>query len=339
MTGFFITHMIDPKLQFAKFIQILGKGKKGSRSLTQQEAYEAMSLVLEKKIEPLQLGAFLMLLRVKEESPEELAGFIQAARQTISAPSNALIQLDWPTYAGKRRQLPWYLLSALLLAQNGIQILMHGTAGIKDHRIYPEDALKSLGIVPSNSLNEASDNIAKTGFAFIRLEDFHPVLKEIINYRELFGLRSPVNTLVRSLNPMSAPHSILGTFHPGYREIHQKACTLNNQAHIAVIKGEGGEAERNPDDSCEVFYSHHGTMSTEKWPALFERRHLKDSTMDSDQLVQVWRGDINHEYGIAAITGTTAIALRLLDKASTPDLAIQQANEMWQQRQPLSYFQ
>ncbi len=331
--------MIDPKLQFAKFIQILGKGKKGARSLTQQEAYDAMSLILEKKIDPLQLGAFLMLLRVKEESPEELAGFIQAARQTISESPNSSIQLDWPTYAGKRRQLPWYLLSALLLAQNGIQVLMHGTAGVKDHRIYPENALKSLGIDACTSLNKASINIKNRGFAFIRLEDFHPVLKEIINYRELFGLRSPINTLVRSLNPMNAPCSILGTFHPGYREIHQKACTLNNQPHIAVLKGEGGEAERNPDDFCEVFYSHHGIMSTEEWPALFNRRHLKDSTMNSGQLAQVWQGDIHHEYGTAAIIGTTAIALRLLNEASTPDLATQLANSMWQQRQPLSYFQ
>ncbi|HEB63425.1 MAG TPA: glycosyl transferase family protein [Gammaproteobacteria bacterium] len=331
--------MIDPRLQFAKFIQILGKGKKGSRSLTQPEAYVAMSLILEKKIEPLQLGAFLMLLRIKEESPEELAGFIQAARQTISTPSCSSIQLDWPTYAGKRRQLPWYLLSALLLAQNGVQILMHGTTGVKDQRIYPEDALKSLGINASASLNEASTDIKNRGFAFIRLEDFHPVLKEIINYRELFGLRSPINTLVRSLNPMNAAHSLLGTFHPGYREIHQKACTLNNQAHIAVIKGEGGEAERNPDDCCEVFYSHHGIMSTEEWPAFFSRRHLKDSTMDPSRLAQVWQGDINHEYGIAATIGTTAIVLRLLDKASTPELAIQQANLMWQQRQPLNDLQ
>ncbi len=298
-----------------------------------------MTLILEKKTEPLQLGAFLMLLRVKEESPEELAGFIQAARKAILPPSlSPSIQLDWPTYAGKRRQLPWYLLSALLLAQNGIQILMHGTAGAKDHRIYPESALKSLGINASPTLDAAYENINRKGFSFIRLEDFHPVLKEIMNYRKLFGLRSPINTLVRSLNPMDAPHSILGTFHPGYREIHQKACTLNNQAHIAVIKGEGGEAERNPDDHCQVFYTHQGLMSTEEWPALFSRRHLKDPTMDSDQLAQVWRGDIDHEYGLAAITGTTAIALRLLNRSNTPDSALQQAKEMWEQRQPLDYF-
>ncbi len=323
------------KGQFAKFIQILGKGKKGSRSLTQQEAFQAMTLILDKKVDPLQLGAFLMLLRVKEESPEELAGFIQAARQTIRSPSDTVIQLDWPTYAGKRRQLPWYILSALLLSQNGVKILMHGTEGTKDQRIYPETALESLGIAPSSSLGDASSNIKKTGFAFIRLESFHPVLKEIINYRELFGLRSPVNTLVRSLNPMQAPYSLLGTFHPGYREIHQKACLLTGQPHIAVLKGEGGEAERNPDSNCQVFYSHNGTISTEEWPALFSKRHPKSPHMDPKYMLRVWQGETCDEYGSAAVTATAAIVLRLLGKADSPKTALQMANSMWQQRQPL----
>ena len=65
---------------FAEFIRILGKGKKGSRPLTQDEAYRAMSMILAGKVLPVQLGAFLMLMRIKEETPEELAGFVLAGR-------------------------------------------------------------------------------------------------------------------------------------------------------------------------------------------------------------------------------------------------------------------
>ena len=95
---------------FAPFVRILGKGKRGARSLTREEAREAMGMLLDDKVEDTQLGAFLMLLRHKEESPEELAGFTEALRERLDAPPLA-VDLDWPTYAGKKRHLPWYLLA------------------------------------------------------------------------------------------------------------------------------------------------------------------------------------------------------------------------------------
>ena len=90
---------------FAQFVRILGKGKRGARGLIREEAREAMGMLLDGKVEQTQLGAFLMLLRHKEESPEELAGFTEAVRQRVQAPPIA-VDLDWPSYAGKKRHLP-----------------------------------------------------------------------------------------------------------------------------------------------------------------------------------------------------------------------------------------
>src|SRR3546814_14228510 len=81
-------------------------------------------MLLDGKVEDAQLGAFLMLLRHKEESPDELAGFTQAVRERVQAPTIP-VDIDWPTYAGKKRHLPWYLLAAKCLAANGIRILLH----------------------------------------------------------------------------------------------------------------------------------------------------------------------------------------------------------------------
>ncbi|MAA72058.1 MAG: glycosyl transferase, partial [Bermanella sp.] len=69
---------------FAQFVRILGKGRKGSRSLTYQEALDAMGMILRGKTEDVQLGAFMMLLRVKEENADELAGFTQATKDFIA---------------------------------------------------------------------------------------------------------------------------------------------------------------------------------------------------------------------------------------------------------------
>ena len=111
--------------EFAKYIRILARGKTKSRSLTGEEAEAAMAMVLGGEVEPEQLGAFLMLMRLKEETAEEVTGFTRAARASLGLPSGGPVpDLDWSSYAGKRRQLPWFLLAAMVLVQGGVRIFM-----------------------------------------------------------------------------------------------------------------------------------------------------------------------------------------------------------------------
>jgi len=323
---------------FAQYVRILGRGKKGSRSLTKDEAFEAMRMILNDEVEAVQLGAFLMLLRVKEESPEELAGFVSAARASLPTPNSPVdIDLDWSSYAGKRRHLPWFILAALMLAENNTKILLHGTAGRRDNRIYTPDVMNLFGIKNCESLDLASQQITSHNFAFISLEHFSPQLKQIMELRSLLGLRSPINTLLRILNPLGAPHLMQGTFHPGYRSIHQQAAIHLEQAHMAVFRGEGGECERNPDGDCEVFSVHRGEASEEIWPTAFKKRHLKDQTMDISRLLQVWQGKTDDEYGVAAVIGTAAIALRMMGKTVSIEDATAQSQAMWEKRDKTRY--
>lgn len=318
---------------FAPYIRILGKGRSGSRSLTQDEACQAMRMILAGEVEPMQLGAFLMLMRVKEESPEELAGFVLAARESMPLPDNApAVRLDWSSYAGKRRHLPWFLLSALLLASHGIGVFMHAVGGRRDNRVYTPETLALLGITPCNSLQEAAARIHSRHFAFMPLEALSPRLHQIMELRPMLGLRSPVNTLARMLNPLRAPVMLQGIFHPGYRDVHQLAAQILQQPHLAVFKGEGGEIERNPDSPCLVKSVHNGVLSEEEWPALFSHRHMKDESMDVGRLPALWNGDIEDEYGLAAITGTTAVALKALGMADNQEAAQAMAVELWNRR-------
>lgn len=113
---------MQPEHPFAPFIRTLGKGKRGSRALTRDESRQAMKMILKQEVTPEQLGAFLMLLRVKEETAEEVTGFVEAIKEYTTLPSNPpKVDLDWSSYAGKRRQLPWFLLSTLALAETGIK--------------------------------------------------------------------------------------------------------------------------------------------------------------------------------------------------------------------------
>lgn len=70
------------------------------------------------------------LRTVARETAAELAGFVDAARFHVMQGAGALAaDLDWPTYADRHRQQPWFMLAALTLAGHGVRVLTHGIPG------------------------------------------------------------------------------------------------------------------------------------------------------------------------------------------------------------------
>lgn len=317
---------------FAPFVRILGKGKTGSRSLSRDEARTAMQMILRGEVKEVQLGAFLMLLRVKEESADELTGFVEAARDIITAPTDIDVHLDWSSYAGKRKHLPWFLLSALTLADNGLRVFMHGVSAHTMGRLYTEDVLNALGIDAMTTWPDVSASLDQTNFAFMPLRNLCPPLQAMIDLRNDLGLRSPVHTLVRLLNPLRAPYSLQSVFHPPYALRHQQAAADLGQPHASVFKGEGGEVERKPEALTKVHSVHNGVLSEEIWPKMIDGRQEQQDNLDIEHLRRVWRGEASDEYGELAIIGTLAIALHLLGKTAAGEEALRLAQDYWEDR-------
>jgi anthranilate phosphoribosyltransferase len=316
---------------FAQYVRILGKGKKGSRSFTAEEAQDAMGMILRDEAEAIQLGAFLMLIRVKEESPEELAGFVKAVKEHIKAPE-IQVDLDWSSYAGKRRHLPWFIFSALLVAQQGHRVFMHGASGHTDNRIYTETIVRQLGLGAANTWEECGAMLENNNFCYMPLKAISPKLASLIDLRSTLGLRSPVHSLSRLINPLSAPSVIQGVFHPPYLSLHQEAAKLLGYTRTVTIKGEGGEIERNPDNECTSYDCDQGEPSTETWPAIFGKRHVKPQELKLEDMLQVWRGEQSDEYGEAAIVSTAALAFRTIDKRISQKDALDLAQNAWEKR-------
>ncbi|OYY75254.1 MAG: hypothetical protein B7Y40_02250 [Gammaproteobacteria bacterium 28-57-27] len=322
---------------FAPTIQILGKGRHGSRSLTQDEARVAMGMILDGAVTPEQIGAFLMLIRVREETPEEAAGFVQAVRERIVLPENMFTPtidplIDWGSYAGKRRHLPWFLLAARLLAQHGLPVFMHGDTGEAADRLYTQNALAALDMPVVQSFSEAHAYLASSNFAYLPLTAFAPGIKRLIQLRDLLGLRSPVHSVARMLNPLSAPLSVHGIFHRGYEHIHQRAACLLGEPAVLVFKGEGGEAEINPEMSTALFISHAQEGGQLDWTPQLERRQLKPEQLDPDHLRAVWNGERNDIYGEAAVIATLAAVLFALGRAQDQAQASALAQSWWEAR-------
>jgi anthranilate phosphoribosyltransferase len=186
-------------------------------------------------------------------------------------------------------------------------------------------------------MDEVAQSIEAQNLAYMDIESLCPAMHKIIELRPFLGLRSPVHTVSRMLDPFTADYNFEGIFHPGYRPMHQEAALLLDMKHVAVVKGDGGEIERNPDMVCLVQSVHEGVLSDEEWPTMFARRHMRDDEMNVDRLLGLWNGSIDDEYGEAAVYGTLAIALKLMGRANTISDAESQAKAMWEARSRNKY--
>jgi anthranilate phosphoribosyltransferase len=323
--------MIPALHPFAHFVRLLGRGKTLTRALTIGEAEEAMAMILAGETRPEQLGAFLMLLRIKEETGEEIAGFIRAARARLPPTEGPAVDLDWPAYAGKKRQLPWFLLAALLLAQAGWRVAMHGLDGVTEGRLYAGETLARLGVPLAADFAEAAEHLAKRNFAYLSLERISPELAGMMALKPILGLRSPVNSLVRGLNPFHAGASLQAVFHPSYVAVHRDAASLLGDKRTIVFRGDGGENERRPNKALETVLVADGVVEQQRWPPIGDPRQPPDETMEIDRLAQVWRGAAD-EYGEATVVGTVAIALYAMGIAADPADAETRARRLWSER-------
>jgi len=318
---------------FAHYIRILGKGKTGTRSLDQHEARLAFGMILRGETEPLQVGAFLMLLRVKEETPEELAGFVQACRDTmLEPPSTLYADLDWSSYAGKRHQHPWFILSMLLLAEAGYRVFVHGSTGHTPGRLYTEDAMRQLNLPVANNWEQVSQQLGREHLSYLPLENYCYPLQELMQLRPLLGLRSPVNTLSRMLNPLRAIASLQSIFHPAYARLHQAADLLLNQPRALVFKGESGEVEVKPHADTRLSLLQDRQMTEMALPRCMIQRVESVDSPSVEPVRSMWLGSTRNQYGLSATLATTATALLVLVPELSVEDAHQQASQLWTNR-------
>ena len=324
---------------FTQYVKILGRGKKGARSLTVDEAEHAMGLMLSGQVAPEQSGAFWMLIRIREETVDETVGFTKATRRYLSQkkPLPIKVDLDWPAYAGKRNELPWFLLAAVALANIGTKIVMHGHTFEGENRLYVEEVIEKLGLQVCQSREQLSQMLETRCFAYMPLGKVDETLASMMDLKYVLGLRSPVNTVVRMMNPFFAAHSVHGVFHRGYDELHLSACEQLGDASVLVFRGGNGEAEVNPERDVTLGKWQQGMASWSNWPkAEQEHKRLKDN-VDLSRLTDHWRGDQLDPFGQQAVRQTIASVAGLLYGVTSHEECLVLADSIWLKRDK-AYF-
>lgn len=310
--------------EFTQYVRILARGRNASRDMSQEEAKHAMTLLLEGQALPEQLGAFFMLMRVKEESPEELAGFAQACTplwQDLSA------DIIWPSYAGKRRQPLWYLLSMQLIKEAGYSILIHGAHSHTQDRQFSTDLCEGFGTQIASSHQQAENLIKQQGIAYLPCDLLHEEFQNWLMTKHTLGLRSPINTLLRLIAPDNCT-GVQSVFHPNYGKTHQAACKLIGKEAL-IMKGEGGEFEINPERTTQCIFTHRDEVV--KIPGIQSHFDGKHTAPNKQALIDCWKNE-SDEYGYHATLRTTAAVLMLKDKALDFQQALDKACDLWASR-------
>ncbi len=326
----------DAERRFAGYVATLGRGPGRSRALTRAEASDALGLVLEDAVHPAQLGAFLMLLRYRGEDPDEITGLVEAARRSIGLADEAAaspvgpVDLDWPSYgAGRTRGAPWFLLAALALAQCGYRVLMHGSNEFSGG-LSVADGLAALGMRPYGEAGEVAAALDRTGYAYWPVARMAPAIDRLLGMRRLFGLRSPINTVARLIDPGCAGASVDGVFHPPYIALHLGVAERLGRRSLVVIKGGGGEAERPPAKATAAHFWRQGAGRSEcLLPPLADGAE-RGRVDTPDAFARLWHGDgVPDPVATQTVIGTVALALLALDPGLAAEQADRRAAAIW----------
>ena len=230
-------------MAIAQYIKEIGRGKEGARSLTEAQAHDLMSQVLAGQVSDLELGAFALAMRIKGESVAELAGFLAATHERCIRiePTRPMVVL--PSYNGARKLPNLTALLALLLAQEGIQVLVHGPM-LDVGRVSTAEIFRDLGLPFAGNAEEIENGWARREPVFIRTEDLCPPLARLLDVRRVVGLRNSGHTVAKLLAPCAALRVVNYT-HPEYATLLTEFLA-HVQAHAMLMRGTEGEPVADP---------------------------------------------------------------------------------------------
>lgn len=240
------------RIALPTLIKEIGRGAKGARDLSAEDAEALFSEMLAGRVPDLELGAILLALRIKGESEDELLGFcraMQATTRCISPTQDALVVL--PTYNGVRRQPNLLPLLALMLRDAGLSVLIHGRHDFVN-RVDPFPLFHACGIGSASSMTHINQQIADTGIALTDIELLNPELNQLLSIRSRLGLRNPAHTLCKLLDPCPG-HAIrvVNVTHPEYL-IRMDSLLQAQRATALLMRGTEGEPFANPKRRPEL---------------------------------------------------------------------------------------
>lgn len=240
----------------------IGKGLKGAKDLTWEEAKFALGSIVEGQATAGQIGAFLMAMRIKTESISELAAFTATARSW--APpiqlSDSTHMVDIPLYAEKHHTIHIVVAASLVAAAAGAKMFLHGVENPTLNYDLPQ-VLQHLKLPIAQSADQAIEQGSQHSWVYMDLAGYHAPLSKLLDLRRELGLQNLSHQVARLLNPARLSSQIIGIAHPPYLNKMAEALDMLRTQRALIIQGVEGFPELSISTSSAARELRNGHIS------------------------------------------------------------------------------
>lgn len=216
-------------------IEKLMRGENLSGIVCQQ----ALDEMLDPLVNPLQIAAFLVLLRAKHETADEITAIVQALRQKMIVVPTSHRVLDMVGTGGDGfNTVNISTGSAILAASCGVKVAKHGNRSVSSLS-GSADVLEALGVNIQLSPDHISNSIDSIGIGFCYSPNFHPVTQALRQFRKTLNVPTTFNILGPLLNPANAHHTVLGVMDAALMPVMAEVLQQTGSGTSMVVHGAG----------------------------------------------------------------------------------------------------
>lgn len=250
--------LTDAMDAFKPFIAKVATGA----ALTRDEARAAFENLLSGEVTPSQAGAFLMALRVRGESLDEIGGAVSAMRSrmtTVEAPADAIDIVG----TGGDNIGTWNVstLSAFVVAACGVPVAKHGNRAASS-KSGSADVLMALGVNLDLGPADIARCIQQTGIGFMFAPNHHSSMRHVAPVRSELGARTIFNILGPLSNPASVKRQLIGSFSAMWLEPMVRTLQALGSERIWAVHGSDGLDEVTITGPTQVVALEDGAIRT-----------------------------------------------------------------------------
>ncbi|MCC7362266.1 MAG: anthranilate phosphoribosyltransferase [Anaerolineales bacterium] len=235
------------------------------QDLTAEQAEAAMHLIMTGQATPAQIGAYLIALRMKGETIDEIAGSARAMRGVavpVSVDLGGRAVYDTCGTGGDGAgTFNISTAAAFVVAGAGRTVAKHGNRAASS-QCGSADVLAALGLNLDLTPEQVSQALDEVGIAFFFAPKFHPAMRHAIGPRKEIGQRTIFNVLGPLNNPAGANVQVVGVYDPALTEPLARVLGELGSRAAFVIHGHGGTDELNPGGPNRVSHLKDGAVRT-----------------------------------------------------------------------------
>ena len=225
------------------------------RDLDAEEMASVVGVIMDGGATPAQIAAFLIGLRLKGETVDEVVGAARAMRAraaNVNLPDDPRPIVDTCGTGGDGAQtVNISTAAALVVAACGVRVAKHGNRSVSS-RSGSADVLEALGVDITAPHAVVRRCLTEVGVGFFFAPSFHAATRHVAPVRREIGVRTIFNLLGPLTNPGGARHHVVGVYDPAWLEPIAAALGRLGGARALVVHGAGGLDEFAPHGPTEI---------------------------------------------------------------------------------------